>query len=52
MVEKTQMMEQGIHSILPQMQTPDLILQITLLGIPTLLLIAILVILVMIYRKL
>lgn len=46
------MTEQGIHSILPQMQIQDLMLQIILLGIPTLFLIAILAILVMIYRKL
>lgn len=47
-----QVTEQGIHSILPQMQMQDLMLQITLLGIPTLLLMAILAILVMTYRRL
>lgn len=46
------MMGQGIHSILPQAQITDLILQIIPLGILILLLISILVILVMIYRKL
>lgn len=42
----------GISEILPQASIADLILPIILLGIPTLLLTAILVMLVMIWRKL